>query len=53
MSNKNCFKDIGTSLSKEFMLYHVTEMHLMTPKMLKCSADKFRELYGPNQKSLS
>ena len=36
MTNRNGFKDI---LSKKFMSCQVTEMHLMTPKKLKCSAN--------------
>ena len=54
MSNPNCFKDISTFLSKKsLMCCHMTKNALDDPKIVKCSAHIFVELFGPNQKSLS
>ena len=51
VSNSNCFKDIGTFLSKKSLMK--PEMQLTTPRAMQCSAHNFIESFGPNQKSLS
>ena len=54
MSNSNCFKDIGTFLSKKLLIPSLmTRIALDDLKIVKCSAPSFIEFFGPNQKCLS
>ena len=54
MSNGNSFKDIGTFLSKKFLMCcHGTRNALDDPSAVQCSAHNFIEFFGSNQKSLS